>query len=354
MDERICPLIPEEEKEEKNLQKNTEIKKDDSPSPFRRRCRRSGARIQSQFLKIKNDFDKLNEKEDNEYNEYNYLLHNDIFYRRQKNKYEKIKENEKKVKQYFNIENLRKIIFIYISFTLRISLLTSLLSCFINNKKIYNIINDYSILFYISIIFISLLSILVFIENIKNEIIIKPPYNYILMIFSSLSMFIILYKLIILCSFKIILIVLLSIIIQNLACIFIVFLKKYFDIDVVILMFSPTLIFPFIALLIIRFFVGIINPNILAFLLMFNLSISNSMFFYILFLIEENLEINFKNYSRIHFGLYFIFCASSIITLLFYIFYLLLMSCKKRRKERRKKRGLKIKNNYYIYSFGNP
>ncbi len=56
MDERICPLIPEEEKEEKNLQKNTERKKDDSPSPFRshhRPCRRrSGARIQSQFLKI--------------------------------------------------------------------------------------------------------------------------------------------------------------------------------------------------------------------------------------------------------------------------------------------------------------
>ena len=223
MDERICPLIPEEEKEEKNLQKNTESKKDDSPSPFRRRPRRSGARIQSQFLKIKNDFDKLNEKEDNEYNEYNYLLHNDIFYRRQKYKHEKMKDNEEKIKQYFKIENLRKIIFIYISFTLRISLLTSLLSYFINNKKIYNIINDYSILFYISIIFISLLSILVFIENIKNEIIIKPPYNYILMIFSSLSMFIILYKLIILCSFKIILIVLLSIIIQNLACIFIFF-----------------------------------------------------------------------------------------------------------------------------------
>ena len=97
MDERICPLIPEEEKEEKNLQKNTERKKDDSPSPFRshhRPCRRrSGARIQSQFLKIKNDFDKFNEKEDNEYNdynEYNYLLYNDIFYRRQNIKSDQI------------------------------------------------------------------------------------------------------------------------------------------------------------------------------------------------------------------------------------------------------------------------
>ena len=78
------------------------------------------------------------------------------------------------------------------------------------------------------------------------------------------------------------------------------------------------------------------------------------MFFYILFWIEENLKINFKNYSRIHFGLYFIFCVSSIITLLFYILYLLVMSCKKRRKERRKKRGLKIKNNSYIYLFDNP
>ena len=341
MDERICPLIPEEEKEEKNLQKNTESKKDDSPSPFRRRHRRSGARTESQFLKIKNDFDKLNEKEDNEYNyynEYNYLLHNDMFYRRQNNKYEKIKYNEEKIKQYFKIENIRKIIFIYISFTLRISLLLSILSCFINNKKIYNIINDYSILFYISIIFISLLSILVFIENIKNEIIIKPTYNYNLMIFSALSMFIILYKLIILCSFKIILIVLLSIIIQNLACIFIFFLKKYFDINVIFLMFSPTIIFPFIAFLIIRFFVGIINPNILFPLWMFNLFISNVMFYYIFFWIEENLEINFKNYSMIHFGLYFIFCVSSIITLFFYILYLLQMSCKKRRKKKRIKK----------------
>ncbi len=166
------------------------------------------------------------------------------------------------------------------------------------------------------------------------------------MTFSALSMFIILYKLIILCSFKIILIVLLSIIIQNLACIFIFFLKKYFDINVIFLMFSPTLIFPLIAFFVIRIFVGIINPNILAFLWIFNLSISNAMFFYILFWIEENLEINFKNYSRIHFGLYFIFCVSSIITLFFYIIYLLEMSCKKRRKERRKKRGLKIKNNF--------